>query len=166
MLFNPINWFEVKANESYEVTKGRLRVQCSEALPLYIEAEGVEALAGVSTSFDVELSTAARWRVGPQKGVRVFVYVPERTSIVASGEVFTNIDRMVDESGSVAEVTRALRQLELMRRSALAEIKAEGRALKREAKEAKEAFETVSEPVLEPVAQPVVPEAPASVPAS
>jgi hypothetical protein len=159
MLFNPINWFEVKPNEVHKTSKGRLRVQCSEAVPLYIEAEGVEALAGVSTSFDVELSTAARWRVGPQKGVRVFVYVPERTSIVASGEVFTNIDRMVDESGTVAEVTRALRQLELMRRSALAEIKAEGRALKRKAKES-------SQPLVEPVADPVEPEAPPSDPVS
>lgn len=159
MLFNPINWFEVKPNETHEVSKGRLRLQCSEAVPLYIEAEGVEALAGVSTAFDVELSAQARWRVGNQKGVRVFVYVPERTSFVAIGEVFTNIDRMVDESGSVAEVTRALRQLELMRRSALAEIKAEGRALKRQAKEA-------SVPLVEPVAEPVDPEASPSDPVS
>lgn len=128
MKFDVFSWNEVKPNEKIQAPKGWLRVRSSVPAPLYIEAEGFEALAGVSSSFDLEISEAATFRLDAPPGVRVFYHRTSGTTYEHSGEVFTNIDRMPDESGTVLEVRRALRELEIQRRSVLAEIRAERRA--------------------------------------
>lgn len=125
MKFDVFTWNEVKPNEKNKAEKGRLRLLCSAPSPLYIEAEGVEALAGVSTSFDLEVAQAVTFRLEAPKGVRLFQYHPFPTAFQADGEVFTNIDRLPHESGMLAEVTRARRQLEIERRSMMAQIRAE-----------------------------------------
>ncbi|MFD1881003.1 hypothetical protein [Paracoccus pacificus] len=117
MRFDPYSWHEVSVNEEYEAAKGRLRVRCSAQAPLYISAQGCEALAGVETSFDVEVSEAVTWRVDAPEGVRVFVHAPPGTVLPSIGEVFTNIDRLPEESGSMYEVQKALRALEMERRA-------------------------------------------------
>lgn len=128
MKFNPRDFKEVKPNENHKAEKGLLRVRLSAPCALFVSAQGHEALAGVGTSFDLEVSEAVTYRSEAPEGVRMFVTAPPSSARPFSGEVFTNIDRMVDESGSVLEVTRALRQLELMRRSALKEIRTASRA--------------------------------------
>lgn len=148
MKFDPFNWNEVKPNEKVFAGQGLLRVRCSAPSPLYIEAQGVEALCGVGTAFEVETSEAVSFRVDAPKGVRVFVHSPEVTSIVAAGEVFTNIDRMPDESGNLLEVRRALRQLEIERRAVLREIRAERAAFDASRAPAD------PDPVIEPEADP------------
>lgn len=123
MKFDPFTWQEVKANEKTQI-KGQLRVRCSSEAPLYIEAEGVEVLAGVGHTFDLELAETVTWRVDAPVGVRVFYHRPHATSHKFEGERWTNIDRMPDESGSMAEVLRARRQFELERRAFLKEMRA------------------------------------------
>lgn len=127
MKFDPMAWQEVSANEQIEI-KGNLRLRCSAPSPLYIESEGYEALAGVATEFQIADLPQVIARVDAAPGVRIFVHRGYSTSFRAEGEVFTNIDRMVHESGAMQEVTRARRLFELERRSALAEMRAEHEA--------------------------------------
>lgn len=125
MKFDPKSWFEVKPNEPIQVEKGELRLRASAIVPLYAETQGFEALVGVQSAFEVEFSEAVTVRFEASKGVRAFVYRPLQTSLEPVGEVFTNIDRMPDESGALAEVTRARRMFEFERRSMLREIRQE-----------------------------------------
>lgn len=150
MKFDPVCWNEVNPNEKVQAAKGVLRVRASAPAPLYIEAEGCEALCGVGTAFDVELSEAVTFRLDAPKGVRVFVHRPLATTVHAAGEVYTNIDRMPDESGSLMEVTRARRQLELERRAMLREIRAERDAVLEAVRGEKSAQPAASAPLAPP----------------
>lgn len=123
--FDVFTWEEVQINEKTEARKGRLRLRISQPVPVYIEAQGFEVLAGYASDFDLEISEAVTFRVEAPEGVRAFRYAPFPTSTVADGEVFTNIDRMPHESGMLAEVTRARRMLEIEKRQMLAEIRRE-----------------------------------------
>lgn len=129
MKFDPFKWDEVKADGKNYCEKGVLRLRCSREVALFVEAQGLEALVGVGTSFEVEVSQAVTWWAEPVgKPARLFIHVPRNGVVIPQDEVvFTNIDRMVDESGPIMEVRRALRELEISRRAALREI-AEARA--------------------------------------
>ena len=127
MKFDPMAWQEVSPNEEISV-KGRLQLRCSAPSPLYIQSEGIEALAGVATEFHISDLPEVIARVDAAPGVRIFVHRGYSSSVRAEGEVFTNIDRMVHESGAMQEVTRARRLFEIERRAALAEMRAEHQA--------------------------------------
>lgn len=125
MKFDPNCWLEVKANEQIEIGKGVLRLRASAPSPLYITTQGGhEILYAVDTAFNVELSEEVSFRLEGAKGTRVFLFKPLPTFCQPKGEVFTNIDRMPDESGQMLEVRKALRQLQFERRAALREIRA------------------------------------------
>jgi len=124
MKFSPLNWNEVSPNEKIEAPKGWLRLRLSAPCSLYIEAQGYEALAGFGTTFDLELSEAVSFRAVGPKDTRVFHYEPDPSTFTPKGEVYTNIDRMPDESGNLLEVRQGMRQLELMRRAVLRDIRA------------------------------------------
>lgn len=140
MRFDPFTWLEVKPNVENPHKKGVLRLQCSAPAPLYITAQGVEALFGVGTAFDVEVSEAVTYRLDAPKGVRLFQYDQLPTATVASGEVFTNLDRQPHESAALQEVTRARRMLEFEKRQMIAEMRHHIAAAKK-----------LSKPVTEPV---------------
>lgn len=124
MKFDPFSWDEVKTNVQIETGKGRLQVRVSQPAALYVEAQGVEALFGVGTSHDVEVSETVKIRVEAPKGARAFLFRPHRTTAVEPvGEVYTNADRMTQESGTMLEITRARREFELERRAMLREMK-------------------------------------------
>ncbi|UIB81392.1 hypothetical protein [Flyfo microvirus Tbat2_93] len=125
MKFDPYSWNEVKTNVEIPQAKGRLQLRLSQACPLYITAQGVEALAGVSAEHDWEVSEEVTFRVDAPKGVRAFLFTPLPTSAQADPAGWTNIDRMPHESGAVAEVSKARRLLEMERRSMLSEIRRE-----------------------------------------
>lgn len=135
--FDVFVWNEVTTNGKIAHPKGQLRLRLSQPAPLYIEAEGVEALAGYASDFDLEVSEAVTFRVEAAKGVRAFLYNPLPTSTVAEGEVFTNVDRMPHESGMMAEVTRARRMFEIERRQALDELRRETAIMRAQVKAAK-----------------------------
>lgn len=125
MKFDPYAWQEVSTNEEVPFGKGRLRLRLSARAPLYITSEGFEALVGIEETFEVDFSEEVTFRVDGPVGLRVFMFVPGPTAFESVGEVFTNPDRLPMESGSMAEVTRAMRLFELERRNALKEIRAE-----------------------------------------
>lgn len=125
MKFSPLNWNEVKSHEEIAVKKGWLRLRVSAPCPLYLSAQGYEALAGVETAFNVEIAEEMTFRLDAPKGARAFLFVDEPTTYEPEGEVFTNIDRMVDQSGSYNEIQRALRQLEMDKRAMLRDMRME-----------------------------------------
>lgn len=131
MKFDVFAWQEVPTNEEVPFGKGRLRLRLSARAPLYVCAQGVEALVGIEETFEVELSEEVTFRIDATVGLRAFMFVPEPTAFEPVGEVFTNADRMPTESGSMAEVTRAMRMFELERRAALKEIRQETAKMKR-----------------------------------
>lgn len=132
MKFDPFAWNEVQPNEKIKADAGILRVRCSVPAPLYVEAQGFEALASVAVDHEVEVSAPVTFHVAAAKGVRIFWQPPAvlETVFAAEQEVFTNIDRMPYESGAMAEVTRARRQLEMERRAMLRDIRVEANRAK------------------------------------
>lgn len=123
MKFDPFVWDEVKTNEEIQRPKGKLQLRTSAPVALYVTSEGYEALAGYGASFDLDLAEAFFFRIDAAKGTRAFIYAPAPSSFVAIGEVFTNPDRMPHESGSMAEVLRARRMLEMERRAMMKEMR-------------------------------------------
>lgn len=131
MRFNPYIWKEVRSDEKAKIGKGRVRVLASAQAALYAEAEGVEVLVGFGSSWEFDTSEGLTLRLEGPQGVRWFIEEKHGTSITVVEEVYTNIDRMPHESGTLREVTRALRAFEIERRAALREIKAERRSLEK-----------------------------------
>lgn len=133
MKFSPFSWREVKAREEFQVSPGMLRVRCAPQGALYLDCQGVQSLVGFGSAFDVEIAEEMTAHVvGFEPGIRVFVYEAEPTAAPDSGEVFSNIDRLPNESGAVLEVRRALRDLELARRAGIDEMRAQRASFERE----------------------------------
>ena len=59
----------------------------------------------------------------PAPGVTVFIKDTPSRVYRMTGEKFTNVDRLPQESGTVAEVTKALRMAKLEQRAMLREIR-------------------------------------------
>jgi len=113
MKFDPTQWDEIEIGVSYETEKGLLHVMCTEQAQVFVEAQGIEALAGIGYEVRKETKGAVRFQVNAKKGARAFVFTPASMSFEPTGATFTNIDRKPMESGSVLEVTKALRQMRL-----------------------------------------------------
>ena len=72
MKFDPLAWDEVSPNEE-NVCKGTLRVRSSREGALFVQVEGVEALYGIGTTFEVEAPSQVIWRLEAPADARVFV---------------------------------------------------------------------------------------------
>lgn len=131
MIFDVFKWEEINATESHhESPKGRLLLRMSQSGAVYVSAQGYEVLAGVGTEIDVTTAEDVTFRIEAPKNTRAFLYRPAAIHTRPMGEKFTNQDRRPEESGTVLEVKRALRELQLAQRAALREIRqaqAEGR---------------------------------------
>lgn len=136
MKFNPLDWSEVKTNAKVKIEGGYLWLQCSKESALFVEAEGVESLQGVGTSFRLDLPPETSIRlVSPDGTVAYRRSAWSRVVREADAERFTNVDRLPYESGTMAEVTKALRKLQLAERETIKRIRAEA-AAQRERREA------------------------------
>lgn len=141
-------WSEVEVGREVSAPAGRLWLKISAPGAVYVSSEGYEVLLGHGVEFDATLREAFTFRVEvPGKtSVRAFVYAPSLPTFEASGEVFTNADRMVHESGTVLEVRKAMRAFQLEQRAMLRDIKIERAKLRA----AKPKPEPEPEPVPEP----------------
>lgn len=129
MKFDIMKWQEVQPNETYEAPKGRLHIMCSKESAVYVQAHGVEVLAGVGTEIDVNISEELTYIVEAPKGARIFVEAPRSVWHQANTERFTNDDRRPLESEHVLEVKRALRQMQIEQAQIRAEMRAEAHSL-------------------------------------
>ena len=88
----------------------------------------------------------------------MFVYDPPGSSILSAGVTFTNIDRMPDQHSPLNEVRRAMRELEMMRRDVMRDIRT-GAAIAKAAAKPKPADPPRADPEKAPKADKTKPEA-------
>lgn len=122
MKFNPLEWSEVSGEK---IESGPGIVQLRSALPfsVVVQCLGTEAPTGFGTSHRIALPEAATLTLVATAAV----YKKDTPSRVVhmKGEKFTNIDRLPQESGTLAEVTKALRLLKLEERAMMRRIRQE-----------------------------------------
>ena len=140
MKINPLEWSEV--NETTFQAEGVLQLRSADPFAIAIETEGVEVVLGAASEHRVPLVGPSRVTlVGGES--RVFRRdIPSRVYRM-TGEKFTNIDRLPQESGTVAEVTKALRLAKLEQRAMIREIREEHARNKAELAAAKAKAEEV-----------------------
>lgn len=153
--FNPFDFEEIDHEKEHQSPQGRLMLKLSKEGALYVTVQGVEALVGSGTEFDVRIDAPFTFKVEAAKSVRVFLYSPTPINYRAEGEVFTNADRQPMESGTLQEVRKALRAHTLQQRGLLEEIKRESAELRRASKPLKKRDE---EPVQSGEPDPVHPD--------
>lgn len=127
-------WREVKPNEKFQAPKGRLHIMCSKSANLYVEAFGIEVLAGFGQEIDISTTETVIATVEADSDARVFIESPRAIFHESEGEVFTNIDRTPTESGSLNEVRKAMRLFQLEQRELSRQMKAEHHELLRQRK--------------------------------
>nr|QJB21555.1 MAG: hypothetical protein [Microvirus sp.] len=122
MKFNPLEWSQVDG-EKIEVGPGIVQLRSALPFSVVVQCLGTEAPTGFDTSHRLALPEAATLILQADRPV----YKKDRPSRVVrmKGEKFTNIDRLPHESGTVAEVTKALRMLKLEERAMIRRIREE-----------------------------------------
>ena len=151
MKINPLEWSEV--GETTFKAEGLLQLRSADPFAIAIETEGVEVVLGAASEHRVPL-------VGPSRvtlvGGESRVYrrdIPSRVYRM-TGEKFTNIDRLPQESGTLAEVTKARRLFQLEQRAMIREIREEHARNKAELEAVRAREAALIEPVPEPVPEP------------
>jgi len=133
MKFSPENWKEVKPNEKIILTQGRLWLRLTQESPVLITSfSGIETLVAFDKEVDVEV-TDCDHAIFTNDKARGWLFERPVEYFESDGEIFTNADRMPNESGSVNEITAALRLFKLEQRQILQEANAELADIKREA---------------------------------
>jgi hypothetical protein len=150
MKFSPFDWKEIQYEKPFNVKAGPLRLRSSLPCALYISSQGVEALVGVSTTHEVDLSHQGEAKVIAPEKARVFLHSPDPTEYTYEGEVFTNIDLLPSETGPVAEVTRAMRNFKREQAAAIREMRQERQALELSLKAAAPPSDPAAPPAADP----------------
>lgn len=115
MKFDPLNWGPIQEGKDYAAKNGRVLLRASQKIAVYIAVEGVEALAGVGFEVDAAVSPGATFRCEAVADTpsAIFAYDRAAANFTPQGEVFSNADRKPMESGMLAEVTKAMRELKI-----------------------------------------------------
>jgi len=151
MKINPLEWKEV--DETTFHAQGVLLLRSSQPFALSVESYGVSVAVGPETAHRIPLPEASEVTI-VGGSARVYRKLPPSRVVYMTGEKFTNIDRLPSESGTMLEVTKALRMLKLEERAMVRRIREE-RDLALAATKAKEAEEAeVIEPEPEPAPEP------------
>lgn len=124
-------WQELQLQQKYQTAKGALHIKSSEPVALYAQAEGVEVLVGTGTEIKAQFVQEVEYWVESAGSARVFVHAPGKQFYVPVGEVYTNADRAPDESGTVLEVRKALRQFHLEQQAVRREMRRDMANLRR-----------------------------------
>lgn len=162
MKFNPTDWKEVKANAQIQVPACLLQLRLTAPGVLFVTTEGVETLYGEGSAFRLSVPENSAYEVKLSGGKVYQRDIPVRT-FADTSEKFTNIDRLPQESGTVAEVTKAVRMFKIEERATVRRImaaRAEAETLIERANALKP-----SAPASEPAAPPAPASAPAPAPA-
>ena len=156
MKFDSLSWVEVSPVQAHDAPLGRLRLNLSAPAAVYISQHGVETLLGYDSSFDVTLADHATFRVDAPTKTRVFIHQHHDTSRPSIGQIYTNIDRTPQESGSVLAVRRELRKHALESRAYIREIREQRSLLQADQDSMRIPDpEPIVQPVPEPQVQPV-----------
>lgn len=153
MKINPLEWNQI--DETSFEADGLLLLRSSQPFALSIEAFGVSVAVGAETSHRIPLPERSKVTI-VGGSAKVYRKEPPSRLVVSNEETFTNIDRLPQESGTMLEVTKAVRLMKLEERAMIRRIR-EQRELTdlvlaaRNAKESEgaEADDDVTEPVTE-----------------
>ena len=161
MKINPLEWSEV--HETSFEAEGLLQLRSASPFALAIEAFGVETVLGAATSHRVALSDSSKVTL---VGGDMKVYRKDSPSRVVrmTGEKFTNIDRLPQESAAMQEVTKAVRKMKLEERALVRRIRDERDLSLRLIEQARAREPEVIEPDPEPEPEPVIEPAPVAEP--
>lgn len=152
MKLNPLEWNQV--DETTFKAQGLLLLRSAEPFALAIETLGVEVCVGAACEHRIPLSEPSKVTlVGGES--RVYRKEPPPRLVVSNEETFTNIDRLPQESGTMLEVTKALRLMRLEERAMVRRIREEREITDaviaaRKAKEAEAEAEVVEKAEPEP----------------
>lgn len=154
MKFNPLEWSQVDG-KTFQAPPGLLQLRGAALFGVVVESHGVEAAYAFASEHRLTLPDAAKVTLIAVDGFAV--YRKDRPSRVyrMTGEKFTNIDRLPQESGTVAEVTKAMRLMKLEQRALIRGIREEEARAKAAIAAAKAKAEAVvEEPEPEPEPEP------------
>ena len=130
MKLDIFKWSQVDLEKETPVPNGRLTVKTSLPCSVFVSQEGYEVLAGYGTEFDYTISGAAEFRIeGPAKARAVYLNPPRKGQVVELPR-FTNTERKAMESGTMLEITKAMRQMKLEHQIMRRAIRGEAAALK------------------------------------
>ena len=127
MKINPLEWKAIDHETPFEAS-GVLQLRSSAPFGLSLQALGVETAIGHDTAFRVPLPEASQVIIAGATAPVYMKTLPSRL-VRMKGEKFTNIDRLPQESGTVAEVTKALRLMKLEQRAIMRAIREERASL-------------------------------------
>lgn len=133
---DPFAWVELLPGAWFAAFDGRALVRVSEPGALFVRAsdddgEVAECLVGRDTEFDVSVSYPFEFQVVAPEGARVFVLDEYSQGSASSGDILTNIERRVEQSGSLYEVKKALRLQQFQRRELMATMRENAVAMQR-----------------------------------
>jgi len=114
----------MELDETTFEAQGLLLLRSADPFALAIETLGVEVAVGPETFHRIPLAEPAKVTVlgGTMK---VYRKAPPPRLVVSNEETFTNIDRLPQESGTMLEVTKALRLMKLEERAMIRRIREE-----------------------------------------
>lgn len=141
VLFNWRDWEQVLDGQENFVTEGRVWVRSNRPITVLIREVSDElqpipsasgyTLLGTGTEVDAIVTHPVSVRcaindayTGTGVPDMMFFYKPVQESVLDEGEVYTNIDRMADESGTQDAVAGMMRQLALKQREMIREMQA------------------------------------------
>lgn len=122
MIYDAFQWKEIEVGKEIVIPQGRLILRLSQPGAVYITQQGYEGLAGYGADHDYQVTGYATYRVEAEKA-RAFVKQPDVVTYESTGNIFTNADRMPTESGSMLEVTRAMRLFRFEQQQTLREMR-------------------------------------------
>jgi len=151
MKINPLEWNEVPHEQEIQARSGVVQLRGSGPFSVLLSTAGVTSVQFVASEATLRLPEETSFKVIPsQKGVVVFVKDAPNRVVRMTGEKFTNIDRLPQESQAMQEVTKAVRMMRLEERAMVRRIRDERDLALREVAEAKARQEAVIEPEPEP----------------
>lgn len=122
MKINPLEWNRV--DETTFKAQGLLLLRSSEPFALAIQTLGVCVAVGAETTHRIPLSEPSDVTIVGGKAL-IYRKAPPPRLVVSNEETFVNIDRLPQESGTMLEVTKAVRLMKLEERAMIRRIREE-----------------------------------------
>lgn len=129
MKFDPLDWILIKSKE-VQNANGKISLRGTEPLLLFVETEGVQALAGRGYQIEVTVPEGSRYHV--ETSGQTWAYQPPSKARLSSGVEMTNVDNRPVLSGSYLEILRSERMLRALEQR----IDRKGRVLERKLSDA------------------------------
>lgn len=122
MKINPKEWHHVK--ETSFQAQGLLLLRSSAPFAISLEVGGLEVAVASASEHNVPLSAPSKVTI-IGGSAKVYRKTPPPRLVVSNEETFTNIDRLPQESGTMLQVTKALRLMRLEERAMVRRIREE-----------------------------------------